>query len=356
MPARRYAILATDLFEENAKTAHGVIAYGNDETVAVIDPSCAGRTVREIVPHLKSDAPIVASVSDALRYAPTSLLIGMAPKGGKLPAHMRREVLAALAAGLEVVSGLHDLLGRDPEFAQAAREHGARIWDVREPPEVPLFSGEVYGVRAPVVLAVGNDCAVGKMTVMLELARAAAAQGSRAEFVPTGQTGIMIAGWGIAVDRVISDFGPGACEQLVLQAAARNPDCILVEGQGSINHPAYAPVTLSLLYGCGPDALVLVADPEKTHIESYLTPVLDYRGLIETYEGVCGLVKPAKVVAIALNTRGLSEVDARAAIERACEESGLFADDVVRFGAHAFWSAIAPALTKTHPLSAEVRA
>ena len=354
--ARRYVVLAPGCFASNAKTAHGVIRYSSDETVAVVDPSHAGQRVREVVPYLKSDAPIVASVADALRFKPTALLIGTAPKGGKLPPDWRAEVLAAIAAGLEIVSGLHDMLAADPEFAAAASEHHVRIWDVREPPEVPLFTGEVYNVTAPIALAVGNDCAVGKMTVMLELARAAREAGRHAEFVATGQTGIMIAGWGIAVDRVISDFATGATEQIVLEAARRNPDYILVEGQGGINHPAYAPVTLSLMFGAAPDALLLVVDPKRARIEVYETPTLSYRALIRTYESLCGSVKPAKVVGIALNTHGLSDERARAEIERAREETQLPADDVVRFGPHALWSAIEPHLRKSAPLAAEVNA
>jgi len=351
---RRYLILAPGHFAQNAKTAHGVIAYGSDDTVAVVDSTCSGRRVRDAVPYLRSDAPIVSSVAEGLQYKPTSLLIGTAPKGGKLPPQWRAEVLAAIDAGLEIVSGLHDMIADDPEFASAAQSRSVRIWDVRKPPEIPLFTGEVYGVRQPIVLAVGNDCAVGKMTVMLELARAAAQAGKRAEFVPTGQTGIMIAGWGIAVDRVISDFITGASEQLVLEAARRDPDYILVEGQGGINHPAYAPVTLGLMFGAAPDALLLVADPKRTAIEVYETPTLSYAKLIETYEGLCGTVKPAPVAGIALNTHGLCEQRAREEIARARCETGLPADDVVRFGAHALWAAIQPYLHKTPPLCAKV--
>ncbi len=355
-PRRRYLILAPGHFAGNAKTAHGVIAYGNDEIVAVVDPECAGKRVRDVLPYLHNDAPIVASVAEGLAYRPTSLLIGTAPKGGKLPPDWRAEVLAAIRAQLEIVSGLHDILAVDAEFSAAASEYHVRIWDVREPPDVPLFSGDVYNVKQPIALAVGNDCAVGKMTVMLELARAARDAGTTAEFVPTGQTGIMIAGWGIAIDRVISDFATGATEQIVLEAARRNPDCILVEGQGGINHPAYAPVTLALMYGAAPDALILVVKPDRARIEVFETPTLSYRELIRAYEALCATVKPAKVVGIALNTRDLSEERAREEIERARAETSLPADDVVRFGPHELWAAVAPHLVKTTPNSAEVTA
>lgn len=353
-PLRRYAILAPGCFAENAKTAHGVVAYATDPTVAVIDPDHAGRRVREVVPYLQSDAPIVATAAQALQFAPTSLLIGTAPKGGRLPEGWRAEILTAIAAGLEIVSGLHDMLGDDPEFAHAAQQHHVRIWDVRKPPEVPLFNGRVYDVPMPILLAIGNDCAVGKMTVMLELARAARHAGTRGEFVPTGQTGMMVAGWGIAIDRVISDFATGAAEQLVLQAAAREPDYILVEGQGGINHPAYAPVTLALLFGAAPDALILVADVKKTAIETFGTPILSFKELVRIHEDLCATIKPAKVIAVALNTHGLSAERAADEIARAAEETGLPADDVVRNGPHKLWNALVPALTKTAPLRAEV--
>ncbi len=347
--SRRYAILAPEHFARDAKTAHGVIAYSHDVTVAVIDPACAGARVCDAVPYLRSDAPIVASVREALAFAPTALLIGTAPKGGALPAPWRAAILEAIGAGLEIVSGLHDMLGDDAEFAAAATARGVRIWDVRKPPQTPIFSGAVYAVSAPTVLFVGNDCAVGKMTVALELARAAERAHARAAFVPTGQTGIMIAGWGTAIDRVIADFAPGATEQLVLQAARQRPDVIFVEGQGAINHPAYAPVTLALMYGAAPDALVLVCDPARAHIESYATPTLAYRELIRIHEALLATVKPARVVGIALNTRRLDDDAARAAIAHAREATHLPVDDVVRFGADGLYAAIAPCLRKGAP-------
>jgi uncharacterized NAD-dependent epimerase/dehydratase family protein len=346
---RRYAILAPDHFADDAKTAHGVIAYGTDETAVVIDPANAGKRVTDAVPYLRSEAPIVATVSEALRYEPTALLIGTAPRGGALPPAWRAEILAAIAAKLEIVSGLHDMLGEDQEFRLAAQRAGVPIWDVREPPDTPLFSGAVYKIPVPTLLLVGNDCSVGKMTVALELCNAAQRAGKRATFVPTGQTGIMIAGWGISVDRVIADFAPGATESLVLYAAQSNPDLIVVEGQGAINHPAYAPVTLALMYGAAPDALVLVCDPTRERIGGYETPTLGYRELIRLHEALLATVKPARVVGLALNTRHLDDAAARAQIERARSETGLPADDVVRNGPDALYAAIAPEMHKGQP-------
>lgn len=349
---RRYAILAPQRFVDDAKTAHGVIRYGEDDVVAVIDPAQAGKRVCDAVAYLHSEAPIVTNVAEALQHKPTALLVGTAPKGGGLPPDWRASIAEGIAAKLEIVSGLHELLGEDREFRLAAQAAGTRIWDVREPPGVPLFSGEAYGIEAPVVLTVGNDCAVGKMSVSLEIVRAANAAGRTARFVPTGQTGILIAGWGISVDRVIADFAPGAAEQLVLYAAHQGAGLIVVEGQGAINHPAYGAVTLALMSGSAPDALILVCDPSRRRIEQYETPTLGYAELVALHETLAATLKPAKVVGIALNTRNYDEAAARAEIARATESTGLPAADVVRFGADAFFAAIAPAIVKRQPARA----
>ena len=348
---RRYAILAPGLFAgRSAKTAHGAIAYGTDPTVAVIDPDHAGRRVREVVPYLQSDAPIVADVDEALRYEPTALLVGVAPPGGALPEAWRASILRALDAGLEIVSGLHQFLSDDAEFARAAQRAGTTIWDVRAAPPPRLFTGAANTVPARVALFVGSDAAVGKMTAALELTRAATRRGVRARFVATGQTGIVIAGAGTAIDRVIADFATGAAEELVLDAAD-GADLLFIEGQGGINNPAFAPVTLALLYGCAPDALVLVHLVTRTHIEDFGTPVLALRPLVALYEGLTATVKPASIAGIALNTHGLSDTEARRAIDIARDETGLPCDDVVRFGADALYAGIAPALAaKTVPL------
>lgn len=345
---RRYAILSEGMLTgTNGKTAHGVLRYRSDAVVAVIDSAHAGKRVDEVMPWLGSRAPIVASLNDALALGPNALLVGVATEGGHLPQSFRAPLLAAVDAGLEIVNGLHEFLRDDEEVVARAKRSGARLWDVRVPPDdIPLFSGAAYDVRAQVVLAIGSDCAVGKMTAMLEVERAAKAEGARIDFVATGQTGILIAGKGIAVDRVISDFVTGAAEQLVL-AASPDAEVVLVEGQGGILHPAYAPVTFGLLYGCAPDALVLCHRAGKTHIEGFDVELPSLPELIRAHEALLEKIKPARVVAVALDTSALDSEEARRTIAQASNETGLPVDDPVRSGGSALWRAIEQALRTT---------
>jgi uncharacterized NAD-dependent epimerase/dehydratase family protein len=277
------------------------------------------------MPELGRDAPIVGTLEEALERSPTSILVGLAPAGGRLPEEWIDTLRAAGDAGLEIVSGLHQRLA--PELP------GKRVWDVREPPEdIPLFSGEVFEVEPKVALTVGTDTAIGKMTASLEVERAARQAGVGAEFVATGQTGIIIAGWGICVDAVVSDFVAGASEQLVLKAARRGPDVILVEGQGSLGHPAYSGVTLGLLHGSCPDCLILcAADPHEEVFAGVPRPSPAH--VARLYEEVAALVKPAPVVAVSVNTSGLEEAEAREFVAKVAGETGLPAADPFRASA-----------------------
>ena len=357
MAQRRYAILTEGhLLDRRAKTAHGVIQYGRDAIAAVIDSQFAGRDVADVLPRLGRSAPIVASMQAALAYQPTALLLGVANQGGFIPEGFRPQILIAIDAGLEIVSGLHELLDDDAEFVARAKRSGSRLWDVRVPPQhIPLFSGAAYRVPQAVVLAVGSDCAVGKKSVMIELERAAHGAGDRAEFVATGQTGTLIAGKGIVVDRVISDFITGAAEQLMLGVSPQ-AEVALVEGQGSIYHPAYAPVTLGLMFGCAPDLLVLCADTDRTTIEEYGVPIPPLREMIRAHEALLAPVKPARCVAVALNTVALDDSQARAAIADAEAQTGLPADDVVRFGGAKLWRVVRDAARATPKFHARAAA
>lgn len=345
---RRYAVLTEGSLADpsSGKTAHGVMRFRPEQIAVVIDSAYAGRRVEDVVPSLRCSAPVVGSMQEALAYQPSSLLIGVATHGGALPLHLRPLVLEGIDAGLEIVNGLHEFLNEDAEFVAHAEKSGARLWDVRAVDGIPAFRGQAYNVPQRVVLAVGSDCAVGKMTAMLEVERAARESGTQAQFIATGQTGIMIAGWGICVDRVISDFVTGAAEQLLLNASA-NSEVLLVEGQGSIFHPAYAPVTFGLLYGSAPDALMLCHRPNMTHIDGFDNGIPSLATLVVAHESILANVKPARVAAIALDTSALDEAGARKAIEDAERETGLPADDPVRNGAQKLWNAISVALART---------
>lgn len=345
---RRYVILAEGAFGGLAsKTAMGVIRYGRDEVVAVLDSMRAGRNVREWLGD-PFEIPIVASLEDALSHRPDTLLIGIAPQGGRIPPDWRRTILSAIDAGLDVVSGLHEFISDDPEFAAAARTRGVALVDHRKPPEFEgVSSGREHRPGTRVILTVGTDCAIGKMSVALELRRAAEQAGLRPVFVATGQTGIMIEGWGAPVDRLVSDFLAGTVEWLV-ERAERMGDWIFVEGQGSLDHPAYSAVTLGLLHGATPHAMVLAHQPgRKEHHgwEGRGAPGLkSLVPFIRLHEEVAALVRPSRVAAVALDTHELTESEARTEITRVAKETGLPTDDPVRFGGGGTMAALRGAL------------
>jgi uncharacterized NAD-dependent epimerase/dehydratase family protein len=328
----RFLILAEGRFGPlTSKTANGFIRYTPDRVVGVLDSTQAGRTAQDVL-GFGSDIPVVATLAEGLRRAPTDLLIGIAPQGGQLPESWRGTISGALERGLHVWSGLHFSIGGDAEFAELARRHGATIRDLRKPPaDLDVANGRVRGVDATVILTVGTDCNIGKMTAALQVRDGIRAKGHRVRFAGTGQTGILIEGWGISVDAVIADFIAGAAERLVLDAA-RDADIVLVEGQGSIIHPGYSGVTYGLMHGSLPHAMVLCAQPSRTAITNNpWVPIPPLPELIALHERVMAPLRPSPVIAIALNTFDLGDADARAAIERAAAETGLPATDPVRF-------------------------
>jgi len=339
-PPRRVLILAEGRSGDPhyGKTAHGVLRYRPEQVVAILDSTRAGGE--------ESGFPIVADVGEAMRYEPTVALVGVATAGGRFPPAWRELLRDAIAAGLDVENGLHEFLTRDEELAALAREHGVALRDLRLPPDglnVPTGANLTHG--AATVLTVGSDCAIGKMTVSLELDREARRRGIASEFVPTGQTGIAIAGWGMSVDAVVSDFIAGAAEQLVLEGVGRGGELLFVEGQGSLLHPAYSGVTLGLIHGSAPHAYVLCHQAGQTVVdENEAFPMPPLADLVELHEQMSLLARPAAVLAIALNTRDLDEGAARAAVREAEAETGLPADDPVRFGAAKLVDALLPVL------------
>jgi len=309
------------------KTAHGVLRYRPEDVVALLDSERAGET--------QEGFPIVATVADALPYEPTVALVGVATQGGRFPPAWRELLKDSIRAGLDVENGLHEFVSDDPELVELAQAHGIELRDLRRPPAgLNVPTGENLAHPARTILTVGSDCAIGKMTVALELDREARRRGIRSEFVPTGQTGIAIAGWGISVDAVVADFIAGAAERLVLDGVRRGGELLLVEGQGSLLHPAYSGVTLGLVHGSAPHGFVLCHLAGETAVDGdERFPIPPLAELVDLHERISLLARPARVLAIALNTRALDESAARRAIEAASAETGLPADDPVRFGA-----------------------
>ena len=328
----RYLILAEG-FSADAhygKTMRGVLRYRRDDVVAILDSARAAGDTEDGV-------PVVATVDEALRFGPDTALVGVATQGGRFPPAWLDLLRGCIANGLHIENGLHVFLSDDPELRALAKRHGVELRDLRRPPaDLSTATGANLDVPATIVLSVGSDCAIGKMTVALELDLEARRQGLASVFVPTGQTGIAIAGWGIAVDAVVADFISGAAERLVVEGARRGGEFLWVEGQGALLHPVYSGVTLGLFHGSVPHRVLLCHEAGRTEIEGvgggpHRIPSL--RELVELHERLALPVRPARVAAVALNTRLLSEEDARAAIGAAEAETGLPADDPVRFGA-----------------------
>ena len=339
--ALRFLVIAEGQFGPlTSKTASSCIRYTPERVAAVIDSRRAGRTSQDVL-GFGGDIPVVATVAEGLERKPTALLIGVAPQGGKLPDEWRAMILAAIDAGLEVWSGLHTFIGADPEFAARAEKRKVEIHDLRRPPDnLTVAMGRVRKLDATVVLTVGTDCNIGKMTSALQIRDGLKARDRDVRFAGTGQTGILIEGWGTAVDAVIADFVAGAAERLVLDAS-KGADIVLVEGQGSIIHPGYSGVTVGLMHGSLPNAMVMCAQPSRLHIGNNpwikIPPLPE---LIRMHEMLVQHLRPAPVIAVSLNTYDLSVRAARTAIEKTRRQTGLPTTDPVRFDAEPVVEAI----------------
>jgi uncharacterized NAD-dependent epimerase/dehydratase family protein len=349
-----FLIIAEGAFgPETSKTANSAIRYLPERIVAVLDSKAPGRTAQDVL-GFGGAIPVVQTMEDALARKPTAILIGIAPPGGRLPESWRAWILAALDRRLDIWSGLHTYLGDDAEFAARSRATGAVITDARKPPaKLGVSDGLARDVDAFVVLTVGSDCNVGKMTAQLQLVKQLNQRGIRTRFAATGQTGILIEGWGIAVDAVVADFIGGAAESLTLEAA-QNADVVLVEGQGSLIHPAYSGVTLGLLHGSCPRAMILCHQSSRTMIGDYggrepWVPIPRLSELVRIYQDAARPIFPSTVIGVALNTYDLSDAEAKVAIAEAERDTGLPATDPVRYDpkplvdavakAHAAWQA-----------------
>ena len=322
-----------------AKTAAGIIRYRRDEVIGVLDPTHAGQRLENLL-GVGAGIPIAASFAELDKYQPDTLIIGIASPGGRLPESLRKQVSEAIERGMAIVSGLHTMLGDDPSLSALARKRGVPIWDVRRPPEecsVGMARARELSVKS--VLTVGTDCNIGKKICAIELRNECNRRGGEAKFLPTGQTGVMITGRGIAIDRIISDFLSGAVERMVLEY--RDSEWVFIEGQGAIFHPAYSGVTLGLMHGACPKAMILCHQPRRSYLRHTRIPLPPLSETVSAHEALLSPIVPSKVVGINLNCGDLSEEEAKREIERIERETGLPATDCVRFGAGRLMDALA---------------
>ena len=304
-----------------AKTAFGLRDWAPDRCIGEF--VLPGATVSTGLPRLE--------LEQAYARGARALLIGVASPGGAIPPHWVPSLLAALEAGLDIVAGMHVKLNAIPELRRLAENNGRRLVDVRTPPEgVSVATGRKRSGRR--LLTVGTDCALGKKYTALAIARGLRERGLDATFRATGQTGIMIAGSGIPIDAVVADFVAGAAEALTPPADPAHID--VIEGQGSLYHPAYAAVSLGLLHGSQPDLFVVCHQPGRERIlgmPGYAVPAIE--DVIAQTIALGRLTNPAiRCAGVSLNTAGMSEDSAAAEIAAVAARLGLPVADPIRGG------------------------
>ncbi len=331
-----FGLKARQKISARAKTADGVLRYANYQIAGVVDSFCEEKVVSQIL-EIKKFIPIFKTIQEAKRKTNAIvLLLGIAPEGGKLPKKFINDLVWALKNKMDIVSGLHTPLYSFPILKKYIDKNSRKIWETRVPPtNLPIASCRVYQeIKKPVVLAVGTDAAIGKMTAVYQLAKMVQKNGYKTQIIPTGQTAIMIEGWGITVDKCEGDFMAGAVEKMILDKEKQNkPDIYFVEGQGSLFHPAYSTTSLALIHGSCPTHLILVHRPQRKRINGCpLLAVPTIKKAVETYEkAAMPPFRKPKVVAIALNTNGMEELAAKEIIKEIKKQTGLPTADLIRW-------------------------
>lgn len=303
-----------------AKTAQGIVDWRPEWCVGQIR-----------LPGCKADLRLPdMSIADAAAQGVKTLIVGVANAGGVLPDHWTDVIVAALNAGMDVASGLHTRLGSKPAIAETAARTGRSLFDVRHTDQ-SFATGKGHKRPGLRLLTVGTDCSVGKKYTALALEKDMRARGLDADFRATGQTGVFISGRGVAIDAVVADFISGAVEWISPDAAPTHWD--LIEGQGSLYHPSFAGVSLGLLHGAQPDAVVICHEPTRTTMRGVKTPLPSIAEVIDLTLRCGRLTNPAiRAVGISVNTQALDEAAARTLLADLSTAHGLPATDPIRFG------------------------
>lgn len=321
----------------DGKVANGLARYSTKYNIlGIIDSSKAGRDAGEYLDGVKNGIPVFPSLVDAIRelgFVPDLFIYGIAPLASFLDESERNVIFAAMLEGMDIVSGLPEFLSEDVEFIERAVECGVRIHDIRKPPprsELHNFNGSILNLETPVITVLGTDCAVGKRTTAVRLVEALKQEGINAVFIATGQTGLLQgAKYGVAVDVLSSGFSTGEVEHAVMEAQdVEHPDIIVVEGQGSLSHPAFTS-TAAILRGANPDAVIIQHPPRRTNH-------CDFPGIpmptLASEIGLIELFSKTRVIAITLNHEDMSDVEVQDTIFDYEQRYGLPVTDVLKDG------------------------
>jgi len=336
---RRIVILADKKFDPIAsKMANNAIRYLNDQVVSVIDSSSSGKTVQDVL-GFGGEIPVYDTLDESLRHDPNTLLIGISPAGGKFPSEWYPLIINAIQNRLHIISGLHEFLGDIAEFSVLAEKYRIRITDLRKSKRPNLLArGVARKFRSKIILTVGTHGNIGKMTTTLEMVKDMQERGKSADWVATGQIGILLKGKGVPIDSVKGDFISGNIEAAV-SSADGNYEYVFVEGQGSIQHLGYSAVALGIMHGCLPDAMILC---HRTDIgmSEYGVDTNNIARTIDLHEKMLGFVKPSKIVGLSINTYNLSDEKSQEVIEDLRKRTRLPVTDPIRFGPEVLTSAL----------------
>jgi uncharacterized NAD-dependent epimerase/dehydratase family protein len=354
---RRLAVLVEGSMDPfRNKTAMGLLRFRSEEVVCVVDPSHQGGDLEQLI-GCGRGIPIVGSAMEAVALGCTHLVIGVATPGGYLPKELKPIVYEAIRNRVGLISGLHEY---DPNLTSLVARHAVDYVNLRKvaPEEERVVgTGKARSTKAFRMLAVGTDANIGKTTTGLHIERHLRARRLRAAFVATGQDGILVTGRGVCIDRVIADFASGAVERLVLREA-KSADLLIIEGQDSILSPPYSAVALSVLHGSCPDAMILCHAPTRTHHRHTDVPIPPLSRYRDLYQAMLAPLHPGRVVAVSLNTHGMSDRDAVRALAAAADDTGLPVADVVRQGDDGvaiLCAALLKAAKRRQPRSARAR-
>ncbi len=318
-----------------AKTCSCMIRYRPDDVVAMLDSTQAGKTSADLLKV--GNAPVVTSLADAPDA--NTLLIGIAPPGGKIPPAWREVVLEAISRKMNIVSGLHDFFSEDEQFATASKEHGTTITDIRKNNEHDIARRNDLRKDCFRLHTIGHDCSIGKMVTSKELSEGLKRKGHDAKFIATGQTGILIEGDGCPIDCVTADFVSGAVEKLIKKY--QHHDILVIEGQGSLVHPSYSGVTLSLLHGCLPHALILCFEVGRETVTGIdhlkIPPLVEIRQMCEV---MASPFQSCPVIGVSMNSSKVSAEEAESERKRVGDELQLPVCDVIRDGPDALLEVI----------------